>query len=414
MKFLGQFLLFGFVAVYQVYSITGYSNSILFPFDETIKSEEYQHKVHKRQVVQDSFRCENAYLAQSCTNGLSQELVNLALQCGDHEEAQFRVDSCQQNPMGVYCGAVYAGTQITEVTTICLISETSNCSTQCQNLLTNIREQLGCCINVIQNSTFSPPAFNSSLWSSCGIEPIPNDCISSSITTSTSVGPTCNETTYFMQNFISLTCSSRYVQPTLQALQALPNEDDCEVYIQGFRELCGVDKAGDYCLIRHPFDLSNPSLVYAFNNCTSNTTCSNDCRMALQNFESLTGCCINNVYNGTYIDLFGRARIPFLSYEFWTLCGLETPGTCETPFTSVSTSPGFISGATNIATVNIATRASTNTGTNNIATSTSTNTVTSTATNTAFNTGPTSDATNAAHGKLIITLLSILIAMYTC
>ena len=86
---------------------------------------------------------------QECTNGLYQELADLALRCGQSQAAQNLFNGCQQNPMGVYCG-IATGEKIPAILAAC---RGSNCTPQCRNLLMNIRNELGCCINVILNDT---------------------------------------------------------------------------------------------------------------------------------------------------------------------------------------------------------------------------------------------------------------------
>ena len=54
-----------------------------------------------------------------------------------------------------------------------------------------------------------------------------------------------------------------------------------------------------------------------------NNTCSQECVQALQAFNQTAGCCINTNFNST------GSTGHFLSYEFWSECGLQTPGECE-------------------------------------------------------------------------------------
>ena len=141
------------------------------PFvDAAIKSKgqvEY-HKVHKRQAGR---RCLGTFLDQQCTNGLAQERADLAFRCGQSQEAQDLLKVCQQNPMGVYCG-IAASHKITgEEIAILFACRGSNCTPQCRNLLMNIRNELGCCLNMILNFSSEhytpyPPAFTMGiLWS---------------------------------------------------------------------------------------------------------------------------------------------------------------------------------------------------------------------------------------------------------
>ena len=206
--------------------------------------------------------------------------------------------------MGVYCG-IATGHEITgEEDAIAAACRGSICSSQCRNLLMNIRNELGCCINVILNDTYSPfynpTAFRYSLWASCGVEPVPNDCMSTLIQrppTSRDLSCSLNINSHIERQH-SLTCSTLYIEPILEALE---NETDCEVYSQVVREQCGVNEAGVPCLATDVISLFvDVSLV-----CTTTTSCSADCRDSLQSIRSSAGCCINNIFNGSAAELFG-------------------------------------------------------------------------------------------------------------
>ena len=335
--FFSQFLLLGFLAVCQVQvgSVAGYSNSLVMNLNAAIKfgRKTGYHSIHKRQAINidQRLRCENASLALVCTNGLAQEIANEELRCNLTEEAQMTLDGCRQNRMGMYCGAASAYTT-EELENVCSSSET-NCSTECRSLLMNINEKLGCCINILLNSTEDSSLFNYTLWSSCGIEPISDGCQSSPITTTAMVGPSCDESTY-QKRFISLICSNRFAE-TLATLETLSITGGCELDTRLFTELipelCGVNENGIFCFEELPPFLME--LQHAAYSCTNIATCSENCKVALQDFESSAGCCIN-VYNGSILEYYGTMKLPFLSYKFWMQCGLETPGICEASFTS--------------------------------------------------------------------------------
>ena len=323
------------VVIYQIHNNAGYGDSIYSPFvDAAIKSKgevEY-HKIHKRQADPDQYRrCQGTIWTQQCTSGLIQELADLALQCGQFQAAQYSFNGCQRNPMGVYCG-IAVGHEITgEKDAILAACRGSICTQQCRNLLMNIRNELGCCINVILNDTssqfYNPTAFSYSLWTSCGVEPVPNDCTSTLMQRSISIDPSCNLNTLIKRQH-PLLCSTRYIEPILEALA---NENDCETYSQVTREQCGVNEAGVPCYATDVITL----FAAASSVCTTTTRCSADCRASLQSIRSSAGCCINNVFNGSAAEQFGSQHP--LTYEFWRRCGVTTPGICEAQFNSATT-----------------------------------------------------------------------------
>ena len=319
------------VVIYQIHNIAGYSNSIYSPFvDAAIKSKgqvEY-HKIHKRQA--DTRSCYGTILPQLCTNGLAQELADLALQCGESYDAHDLFNKCQRNPMGVYCGDIAIDREI--INDISAACRGSNCTSQCRNLLINIRNELGCCINIIFNgSSYSHYfAFSYSLWASCEVEPVPNDCTSSTlIRRPISIDPSCTIFSYEV-NIVSLYCSARYIEPILETLA---NENNCGNFSQSISEYCEVNEAGVPC-----YEVINATSIYYGNarsvcatTTTATTSCSEDCRAGLQDLKSSAGCCINYIHNDSGIN------DPILTYEFWRRCGVATPGICEIQFNSATT-----------------------------------------------------------------------------
>ena len=316
------------VVIYQIHNIAGYGNSIYSPFvDAAIKSKghvEY-HKIHKRQVNSDQYRrCYGTILPQFCTNGLGQEFADLALQCGESSTVQDLFSLCQRNPMGVYCGGIATGRELYDISAACT---ENNCTSQCRNLLINTRNEFGCCINVLYNDTYTPFAFRYSLWASCEVEPVPNDCTSSTlIQRPISIDPSCTSSSYGVR-LGSLHCSTRYIEPILETLA---NENNCGNYSQSISEQCGVNEAGVPCYAVNASSIYGNAHSVCATTTTATTSCSEDCRAGLQDLKSSAGCCINYIFNDSDVN------IPILAYEFWRRCGVATPGMCEIQFNSAT------------------------------------------------------------------------------
>ena len=316
MEFLCKFLVLLFVILYYINSIAGQG------LDST-KLTLYR-------------RCQGIVVEQGCNNGLLQEFVDLAYRCNQSQAAEATHVSCQHNPSGRYCGLAFAFyAEVTSIQSVCATSDTS-CTDQCRTLLTNIRNDLGCCISVTFNDSSglfaNVQAFRYSLWSSCGIEPVANDCMSSSVTlTHMPVDPmaNCNITSY---STAQLHCTQRYIEPLLNALSA---EQNCHLYHQSALEMCGVNEFGRAC---HEEPSLASGFLNAFNNCRNTTTCDPGCISALRKFNQSSGCCINNVYNGSSLILTGSSY-DWLSNSFWSMCGLETPGICEARFNGSTLPP---------------------------------------------------------------------------
>lgn len=63
-----------------------------------------------------------------------------------------------------------------------------------------------------------------------------------------------------------------------------------------------------------------------FNNTMLTETCSDSCRDSLRQVRSELGCCLNAIYNNSFVG----EHLPFADYSLWSNCGLEseTPGFC--------------------------------------------------------------------------------------
>ena len=141
---------------------------------------------HKRQVEFDQLKCGGITLDQQCNNGLLQELANLALRCNLSSFAVGLPDSCRRYSDGFYCGlAPSYFNELNDIETACATALTTGCTVECSNLLMLIRNELGCCINLVFNSSnsvfFNPEPFNNSLWTTCGVAPVTTTCSSSPI-----------------------------------------------------------------------------------------------------------------------------------------------------------------------------------------------------------------------------------------
>ena len=293
---------------------------------------------HKRQVEFDQLRrCQGITQDEQCNCGLLQEGADLALRCNLFAAAVAIKDSCRRNSDGLYCGL--ASTYINEVNNIeatCATALTSGCTAQCSNLLMLIRNELGCCINLVFNSTgsglFSPDAFSNSLWTTCGVTPITETCSSSpiSLDTTIDIDPNCD----LVEDGIELTCTRRFLEPIFDALE---DAGDCQVYLAGAMEGCGVNEEGERCALQSTLV---SQLTQTQVTCTLiNTTCTEGCTQALEDFSDVGGCCVNNLFNGSLAGI-AVPRYDFLSSESWSNCGVDTLGTCEVRLNDATPSDG--------------------------------------------------------------------------
>ena len=280
---------------------------------------------HKRQVedFDQLRRCQGIIYDQQCNNGQAQETVNLGLRCNLPSLAIQAQNVCRRNSDGLYCGlAINYIYEVDSIEETCATAITSSCTTQCRDLLMFIRNELGCCVNLIFNSTtnsllFMPEVFNNSLWTTCGVAPVTETCSSSSISLDTTidVDPNCD----IAEEGIELTCTKRFLDPVVDALE---DAGDCQAYVGAVMEGCGVNEEGERCITQSTLFSQFTQAQVACS--LTDTTCTEGCTQALEDFSDVGGCCVNNLFNGSLAGI-AVPRYDFLSSGptvVWILWGL--------------------------------------------------------------------------------------------
>ena len=169
-------------------------------------------------VTDRARRCESIFREQLCTNGFGQALADVALRCGIQPIATSFENGCRRNSNGLLCRVATTYTyEVDNIETVCETSVTGDCTSECRNSLMMIRDEVGCCINLIFNTTNrNPAAFNNTLWTNCGVEPVTETCSSSAISISqTDVEPDCD----FSRDAPEIGCISKFVQPIVDKLK---------------------------------------------------------------------------------------------------------------------------------------------------------------------------------------------------
>ena len=71
------------------------------------------------------------------------------------------------------------------------------------------------------------------------------------------------------------------------------------------------------------------------------STCSDGCREGLRQFKDELGCCVNSIYNNSFVGQY----LPFAEYSLWSNCGLESesPGFCSSTVVASTMSTGIYS-----------------------------------------------------------------------
>ncbi len=281
--------------------------------------------VHTRVIYQLDI-CEEVYEEEACTNGYYQELARILQQCLDPVHARRTQESCRRNEMGRYCDSFHTFFKLSNISSqdceaALMSGSASDCSPECREFLISSRSMLGCCVTV-HNSTnllVEHVPFEYSLWSACGVEPVTEECPPSTITLPPDQNvPKCTDAFRF-ELLQSFQCRRQYVEPIQQTLSAAEGcQRDQLLNFMYTQDRCKVNEDGSYCGML-PQDTLYTDAV---RNCQNTSTCAPLCIETLNNIADTLGCCFNERYNTT-------GGIDWLSYEFYSMCGLEPLGSCE-------------------------------------------------------------------------------------
>ena len=272
-----------------------------------------------------------------CSLGIRQAQLDHAVDCGNFPYATYFSRICSVNSNGHTCGLAGAyHPEFLQLLSTCV--GVTDCSTECRNLMMMLREELGCCINAVYNYTgsfFEPmlaPAFNYSLWSACGVEPVSDTCTGNiPFTLPADSVSTCN------LNTIQTRILSEWCEPTpFNRLRAVLNESvGCEVFIDFQTDVCSLNANGEYC--SSTTDHFN-YLQAIQNHCNfSSDSCSPECRNYFEGIATDHGCCVNANFNSTFATVHGQNFEIIREEAKWIQCGIRTPPTdCELPGKSLN------------------------------------------------------------------------------
>ena len=237
-------------------------------------------------------------------------------------------DVCGVNARGRVCAALDTPDPYT-IESVCGTSPTT-CSSGCASALTNIRAELGCCVNAY-NTTDSESSdrfvYSYALWSLCNVEPVTERCTPSfDLPTGTDI--TCNPLSIQEQLISGILCRAEFLDSLRRALTSWGCPDETSA---GIVSSCSVDRNGQYCAL---LDNLDDQMDSASTNCpNTDETCVN----TLNSIVDISGCCFISEFNSS-----SEEPRDFLSYEFWQRCGLTSPGFCDV---RLDTSPTRISGS---------------------------------------------------------------------
>lgn len=276
-----------------------------------------------------------------CTStwGMKADIMELdiSVRCNSTQWALYIANHCSKDSQsGSYCGEAVAYIhEINEILSVCSPSRVTfdGCSPECALRLKTIRNDFGCCINTIFNNTdsiFEPSylsAFNYSLWSSCGVEPVTSVCeFSRVLYDAREAAPLSVCTSQELdKSHLDVSCSPFVMKPIFDLLQ---QEENCDIYMEYYNNTCSQDENGSFCLVITQYTDMKKFINPIKANCSSTTTCSPQCKNILTEFKEAYGCCVNACYNSTLAEVTGINATTFSILRddrLFNLCGVSPP-----------------------------------------------------------------------------------------
>ena len=291
-----------------------------------------RRSVNLRRLSNEEFnQCQTIANRVVCETGLQEDLYTLALECRQQETANQAQFACGiNNENGLYCGQGLEISQQFEEETSSNCRSFSSCSSSCQNSITRIRDQLGCCSSHWTNLfAGTRKNFDGALWSVCGVStgelcPIPtyNSTVTSRFCTQA-------ETSRIL-------FSRRCMQSTSGiTVETLANTTGCGGVAKIHVETCSVNSNGDFCSLKTDQRTVTNMIENCAQNVVSGTGCSFACRSSMNALRNEFGCCINSLFNGTTIRVIqtpgANQVLRFFTNSFWSRCNVSPPGMCESP-----------------------------------------------------------------------------------
>ena len=286
-------------------------------------------RVRRQSVAEILTECTKISQEYQCTSGFTQGRIREALICRNESAARLFADGCAKNEQGEYCSVAVvtfalSPTQLASVIANCG-STRIRCTDECRNSLESLKNQLGCCLNSIYNTTANPgfgairQYLSYSLWQQCNVVP-PSACTNGlAVPQAPSNAQTCTLEQY-SRRITEYDCSSSNGQPVVNRIL---RDNRCINYAKTLVDACAINSNGQYCSEVLSNDIgSDGSFTFSLTDCYTITTCTPNCRRSIEDAKSTYGCCLgatNQTYNALGI------RYPPFSYAVWSSCGVNPP-----------------------------------------------------------------------------------------
>ena len=339
--------LFTFIAVSSIFESSpgaAFSPQDLIAYHIAKRQTTTQNDVVGCSVVVADHQCDYA-----------QQIVNIALGCRNEVFVRNTANACARNKNGESCEVaalkvLMNDTDLKNAYSNCLNAVTLGsqaCPAVCRTYTESMNSKLGCCFNTYINTTESRwfriygQYFDYRLWSLCDV-PLPTtECESKISFDPPQDARDCTEQE-FVSRLVDFQCNASIGQPLINAL--LQNER-CNIFTTILVDYCTTNANGQTCTEAIYFGIleSVPTFLQMFStsislsrNCADAVnvdTCSPSCQSAITNFTDSYGCCVNLYNNSEGVQLAS------LSYNLLNLCGVDSPGFCNS---SLTTSPSIL------------------------------------------------------------------------
>lgn len=244
--------------------------------------------------------------------------------CGNPLGAEL-IAACGTNHEGTQCATLGYYTAFDHVFNSCFnysdgkyrLPSTNNCKNECKFALILLSDWYGCCIHTSDESMI---VLTPSLWMNCGIRR-PEPCADTPKVAFESRSTRPCSYDYYMREYLYTYC--KYLGEGLVKLNM-----ECGHSEQKTLEICGYDK-GQYCnILKYP----RQTLLAIYDKChsffeesTTEWTCTDECKKAIQDFKDLYGCCVISL-NGS--DEYDDTETQVLRSDLWASCAIEIPQDC--------------------------------------------------------------------------------------
>ena len=284
-----------------------------------------------------------------CTGSdYGQGLVDIALQCGpDYISlyAETQAAQCSSTEDGVPCFGAFEGLNLTTSAQACaslqLGDDAASCSSACSDFLQQLRTSGGCCVETVWQTGFSQLVLGFDIqiaFDVCNVDN-PAACISPISVVVPSTSETCTFSE-FWSRLVEYGCSESVGQPYVDNI--VNTDPVCTPIARHYASSCG--RANDrFCLdiLQGVFPiadstqpafvnphLSNVTSACDYSSIASDGECPAACSSALEIAIEEFGCCIN-MFNNTDTQVL----LPHINSDVMTICGVESPGVCESVLT---------------------------------------------------------------------------------